>query len=456
MNNEFNWQSASDSGCKYELASLEANQRLSAEVNQGIKISAGAPRITSFFDEPGNGTKVVTDAIRGARESVDMWNFHLTDPLAVQALKDADSKNHADVEVILDRDQIEKDAKRHPERLTVLKQLQDAGVNAMASSDGFTISHPKTFLIDGKSSYITTMNLTPYLKTFRDVGVSTDDPMIANDLEELFEADKYNATHVDEKTGTGKTETPAMLSPFLVVSPIDEAPDKAELLKDAKSISKAVSALPEEQREAALNAFDIASPKYTSLEQLRAEQELSKLQNGDELVQLFAEKMQDQQINRIQSLIDKAQTKVVGEVENISAKEILNSIINAASRGVEVSLIIPEQFGIKGQVNSNQIAEDILLEAGEKLEAKGLPGIHIKEMPVYREPKPGEPYMHAKWLVADDKEAYLGSVNYSYNSLHKAREIGLILNDKPAMQEMVTNFNEDWAVSKDVPERKPS
>jgi phosphatidylserine/phosphatidylglycerophosphate/cardiolipin synthase-like enzyme len=104
-------------------------------------------------------------------------------------------------------------------------------------------------------------------------------------------------------------------------------------------------------------------------------------------------------------------------------------------------LIIPESD--RG-TNFNAKAVQALLAASAPLEAKGLPGIHIKEMPGPE--TVDKPYTHAKWLVADDNnEGYLGSENYTNNSLHHSREIGLILNDAPTMQKMVNDFNHDWA-----------
>ena len=169
--------------------------------------------------------------------------------------------------------------------------------------------------------------------------------------------------------------------------------------------------------------------------------------DGDNLVGLFAEKMQLNNIDRIQSLIDRAKTKVVGETENLGAQEIQDSIISAAKRGVEIDLIIPE---VDRSTNYNAAAVQTLLAASVDIEKQGFPGIHIKEMPGPQ--SQDKPYTHAKWLVADDNsESYLGSENFTNNSLHHAREIGIIINDPATMQKMVNDFNHDWSVSDGPP-----
>lgn len=414
-----------------------------------VQLSTGAPRITGFMQEPGDGEVKVEQAIRGAQKSVDMWMFHLSDPAAVQALIDAHDNNHAEVSVILDRNQLSRD----PNAAGLAQKMKDDGIDVVQSSDQFTITHPKTFVIDGKSSFITSMNLTRALPGFRDFGVSTDDPMIQDDLDRLFQADLKNA-----QNNPNTKDTPAPISPFLVVSPIEEGPDLAALDVDASKIKSALSSLPNEQQAAAAADYSRASAQYSPMDQLNAELDLAKMQNGAQLVQLFAQKMKDENINHLSGIIDRAQSKVVGETENIGAPAVLDSIINAAKRGVEVDLVIPgSSFGVSGEKNAQAVQK---LQAAEvDIEKQGLPGIHIKEMPpLSADPKqlqsnPDQPYVHAKWLVADnEKEAYLGSVNFTPNSLYGAREIGLIFDDAPAMHKMVDAFNQDWTQAVEPPQ----
>jgi phosphatidylserine/phosphatidylglycerophosphate/cardiolipin synthase-like enzyme len=411
------------------------------------KISDAAPHITGYMEQPGNGENIVKHAIENAHQSVNMWMFHLSDPSAAQSLIAAHDQNHADVQVILDKNNLAKD----PNASRLADQMKADGITVVPSSDAFTITHPKTFVIDGKTSYITSMNLTRALPHFRDFGISTDDPMIANDLDRLFQADLKNSA------GNTK-DTPAPVSPFLLVSPIVDAPDASALSVDQQNIDAALSGYSDIQKSAAQADFGKASKEFSPDQQLAAERDLSQMQNGDQLVQLFAQKMQDENIDRIAGIFDRAQTKVVGETENIGAPDVLNSIINAAKRGVEVDLVIPGNS--LGNVAKNSQAVSQLEAASADIEKQGLPGIHIKEMPPIGNggqslPNPDQPYVHAKWLVADEnKEAYLGSVNFTPNSLYAAREIGLIFEDSPTMQKMVTAFNKDWNAAQLPPDQQ--
>src|SRR5579883_2282940 len=69
------------------------NESAQSSVIPNLQISDGAPRITGFMQQPGNGEAIVENAIENAHKSVDMWMFHLSDPAAAQALMDAHDKN---------------------------------------------------------------------------------------------------------------------------------------------------------------------------------------------------------------------------------------------------------------------------------------------------------------------------------------------------------------------------
>lgn len=427
-----------------------------------LQISDGPPKITGFLQEPGNGVKDLENAIGQARHSVQMEMFHLTDPGVAKALEDAASRG-CNVQVILDAGNLAKDnatAEKNGQE-SIQQQLEDNGVKVISSSGDFRITHPKTTLIDGETAYITSMNLTTHEGSFRGFGVSTRDPMIIKDMQNLFQADLKNALSYqqDSKNNTDASKdpnakyTPPILSPFLFVSPTADQPDAAALQQNQSKIDEALSSLPLEQQSAARNDFARAvddqsnNDKYSSLDQLNAERDLATMPDGAQLVEFFAERMQADNINRVVGIFDRSTSKVVGETENIGDAQVLNSIIAAAKRGVEVDLIIPDtdesQSMMFSDAKGNKIAVEKLEQANAAL-APGLPGIHIEEMP-FSDNDPNGEYMHAKWLVADGgKDGYLGSENYTYSSLHLSREVGIIMADAPEMQQMVSAFDKDW------------
>ena len=59
-------------------------------------------------------------------------------------------------------------------------------------------------------------------------------------------------------------------------------------------------------------------------------------------------------------------------------------------------------------------------------------------------------YMHAKILVVDNKEAFVGSENISAQSLDQNRELGIIVSDPSALNKIQTTFQYDWGVSQNV------
>jgi phosphatidylserine/phosphatidylglycerophosphate/cardiolipin synthase-like enzyme len=55
-----------------------------------------------------------------------------------------------------------------------------------------------------------------------------------------------------------------------------------------------------------------------------------------------------------------------------------------------------------------------------------------------------DPYMHAKMMIADGARGYVGSMNYSTNSLKEAREVGIIFSDSAALGAFESIFQGDW------------
>lgn len=59
---------------------------------------------------------------------------------------------------------------------------------------------------------------------------------------------------------------------------------------------------------------------------------------------------------------------------------------------------------------------------------------------------PKKPYVHAKAAVADGSFAYVGSANFTANSMDRNREVGLLLSQAGA-QTIAAAFARDWAAS---------
>jgi hypothetical protein len=168
------------------------------------------PVILSSFETPTSaGLAPVITAINGAQTSIQMVMVHLT----VQAVADAlvaASQRGVSVQVIIDQ------GNWNDHTTAALKtELANGGVTVTPSSTGFRITHEKSFVVDGTTAYIMSLNLTsPYVDT-RDYAVVTKDPAVVADFLTLFQADLANAQNGTDTTPTNLT------SPYLAVSPVN-------------------------------------------------------------------------------------------------------------------------------------------------------------------------------------------------------------------------------------------
>ncbi len=57
------------------------------------------------------------------------------------------------------------------------------------------------------------------------------------------------------------------------------------------------------------------------------------------------------------------------------------------------------------------------------------------------------PFVHAKVIVVDRAICYLGSINFTTNSIDNNREVGIIISDREAVRDIVKQFLEDYSKS---------
>ena len=68
---------------------------------------------------------------------------------------------------------------------------------------------------------------------------------------------------------------------------------------------------------------------------------------------------------------------------------------------------------------------------------------------------PEIPYVHAKVIVVDKKTTFLGSENFSMNSLLNARELGIIFKDTEIQTRINSLYESDWLQTVPVPANPP-
>ncbi len=153
-------------------------------------------------------------------------------------------------------------------------------------------------------------------------------------------------------------------------------------------------------------------------------------------------------LQKILDLINSAHSSIDMTVENIAYypptpkypkpfEQIVNALIAKMRQGVRVRVITPG-------CDLNPWNPGYNMDALNALNQAASPMIVAKMMPYPASPT--APYMHQKLIIVDNSRFFIGSVNFSINSLKKAREIGVISKingaDRFVEQEFDQEFNE--------------
>ena len=302
------------------------------------------PELRLLVTPSDEGHRPFIEAIDGARTSIDLAMFHLTDPEVTGALVRAAARG-VRVRVIVDG----RGLKPHGNR-AAFDELASGGVEIRGSSPAFSLTHEKAMVVDGDTAFITAINLTRDADRTRDLGIVTHRRGVVDDVDALFAADWHNAE-------TRGHDTPVLREPSLVVSPGSRA--------------------------------------------------------------------------RLVALIGSAHRELLVTVENLGDPEIGSALATAAHHGVVVRVIVPSC-----DKNPNPL---YTLPAAQALAAAGA-DVRMMPSPETRE----QPYMHSKMILADGATAYVGSINFSVNSLAKARELGIIFANPAAAARIRSIFDADW------------
>ena len=125
------------------------------------------------------------------------------------------------------------------------------------------------------------------------------------------------------------------------------------------------------------------------------------------------------------ALLDSAQKTLDIEEQEMLDDELEEHIIQAVKRGVKVRYISSAHYPLSNDLN----------EIGrEKLRQAGVAVRYVLD-----------PYIHAKMFVIDGKTAFVGSENFSTNSLDFNRELGLTLDEPALVARLSRTFEADWS-----------
>jgi phosphatidylserine/phosphatidylglycerophosphate/cardiolipin synthase-like enzyme len=151
----------------------------------------------TLITEPQSGYQAIYDFISGARKTVDMTMYQLSDPKAQDVLKAA-AKRGVKVRVLLDSDPEGGGGKTVNQ--AAYNDLKANGVDVRWAWSG-TLWHQKSVIRDGDAAAVMTCNLyAPYYPIVRDYAVITDNTATASGMEATFNND-WNKTNIPPTKG---------------------------------------------------------------------------------------------------------------------------------------------------------------------------------------------------------------------------------------------------------------
>lgn len=131
---------------------------------------------------------------------------------------------------------------------------------------------------------------------------------------------------------------------------------------------------------------------------------------------------------RLLELIASAKKEVLVESMQLGDRDVRDALAARKASGVEVRVLLANPSWI-----------DANAEAGEFLRSREIAARYLDAPP-----------LHAKAIVVDGARAYAGSVNLSWTSLTKNREVGVIALEAAAVAAVQSTFERDWAQGKEL------
>ncbi|MCS7221171.1 MAG: phospholipase D-like domain-containing protein [Anaerolineae bacterium] len=123
-------------------------------------------------------------------------------------------------------------------------------------------------------------------------------------------------------------------------------------------------------------------------------------------------------------LIDSAQMSLDLEHQNLEDEEVIDHLIAAAQRGVRVRYLGSPHLPLE---------EDTDEPGRERIRQAGAEVRYLDS-----------PYIHAKALIVDGRQALVGSINLTTNSLDFNRELSILVDEPYIVQALSQQFQADW------------
>ena len=128
--------------------------------------------------------------------------------------------------------------------------------------------------------------------------------------------------------------------------------------------------------------------------------------------------------SKLLALIGNAKQKLHLEEEEMQDPQFIQALTTAAQHGVNVQVVLPASS------SDDQGAQQL---------TQG--GVHVARL---QDSAGGNPYIHAKIIIADGTLAYVGSVNASTQSMDQNREVGILVANASIIQQLESTFGQDY------------
>lgn len=126
---------------------------------------------------------------------------------------------------------------------------------------------------------------------------------------------------------------------------------------------------------------------------------------------------------KILALLATATSTIDVEAEELSDTKVVDALLAKSKAGVKVRVVLPSGTLTTAQEN-----------AATTLKAAGIPVVTLSK-----------PYVHAKAVVVDGVRAYVGSINFTFASVSKNRELGVITDAPAAVAKVASTIGVDFA-----------
>ena len=128
---------------------------------------------------------------------------------------------------------------------------------------------------------------------------------------------------------------------------------------------------------------------------------------------------------RLLELVRSATREILVESMQLGERDVRDALAERKRAGVDVRVLLADPSWI-----------DANADAATFLAASGIPARWL-----------GAPSVHAKAIVVDGERAYAGSINLSWTSLAKNREVGVVATEAAGVGALRGTFERDWAAA---------